>query len=142
LNDDSRLPRKSAQQDFEVGALERHAAGGGAKGRPRDVQENRTASPGSPGPRVVVDLNDEVVEAVGALEPVPRLAGPTPNGAVVAPVGRIFAPGVGRADTPQREKAPRPGKPIGPPPKAQGMKTTARGAAIAFALIGSDAASA
>src|SRR5438270_10398065 len=39
------------------------------------VQEHRAAAAGDAGPRVVVDLDDEIIEMVGALEPVtPQLA--------------------------------------------------------------------
>ena len=66
------------------------------------MNENRAAATGDPGPRVVVDLDEHVVEAVAAPKPVAWFIGRPREGAVVAPVGWVFAPGVVAADPADR----------------------------------------
>jgi hypothetical protein len=62
------------------------------------VDEYRTAASGDPGPRIVVDLDNQIVESIGAPEPITWFIGRAPESAIVAPVGRIFTPSVGGAD--------------------------------------------
>jgi hypothetical protein len=104
------------------------------------VQEYGAAPAGDPWPGIVVDFDDQVVERVVATEPVAWFSGRPAEGPIVTAVMRVFAPSVGWTD-------PAPGKPglqvrqpIGTPPQPDRMKPAVRGAAIAFALIGLDAA--
>jgi hypothetical protein len=97
---------------------------------------------GHPRPRIVIDFDNDVVEAVRPPEPVAWFNGRPSKRAVVATVLWIFAPGVGRADPAGRQRGPRQGKPVRPPPQSRGPERTARGAAIALALIGLDTAAA
>jgi hypothetical protein len=70
MNLDSRIRAYSAHQHFEITRPERNTAGGGLEARPSDMQEHRTAAPSNARPRVVIDLDDEVIEAVCAHEPI------------------------------------------------------------------------
>src|SRR5580692_11218736 len=80
--------------------------------------------------------------AVAAAQPVAWFIGRAPEGLVVAPVVRILAPGIVRADAADRQQGPRPWQAVGAPPQPQRAKSAARGAAVAFALIGLDAGAA
>jgi len=77
---------------------QRDAASGRRQGWPPDVDEHGAAATGDAGPRVVIDLNKDVVEVIVAPKPVAWFIGRPPEGAVVAPVGGIFAPRIGAAD--------------------------------------------
>ena len=50
----------------------------------------------------MIELEKNVVEAVVPPEPVAWFIGRPPEGAVVAPIGWVFTPGVGGADTANR----------------------------------------
>ena len=121
---------------------QRDAAGGRREARPGHMEEDGAAAAGHPRPGVVVDLDDDVVEAVVAPEPVAWFIGRAPERPVVAPVVRVLAPGIVRADAADRQQRPRPRQAVGPPPQPQRAKSAARGAAVAFALVGLDAGAA
>ena len=114
----------------------------GAKSGLRHVDENGAAAAGHARPGVVVDFDDHVVEAVAAAQPVAWFIGRAPEGLVVAPVVRVLAPGIVRADAADRQQGPRPRQAVGAPPQPHRAKSAAWGAAIAFALIGLDAGAA
>jgi len=69
----------------QIVALERHAAGGRRQTRPGDMDEDGAAQPGHPRPGVVVDLDDQVVEAIPPAEPVAWFIGRAVERAVVTP---------------------------------------------------------
>ena len=70
------------------------------------MDEHGAAPAGDAGPRVVVDFDEEVVEVVVAPEPVAWFIGRAPERPVVAPVGRVLAPGVaGRCGAPAAASA-------------------------------------
>ncbi len=50
----------------------------------------------------MVDFDNEVIEIVGAAEPVTRFIGRPPKGPIVAPIVGILAPGVVWADPANR----------------------------------------
>ena len=112
----SRAGRCRRRKSF---AVERDAAGGAGPVRPRHMHEHRAAAAGDARAGVVVELDDEVVEAVVAPEPVAWFIGRPPERPIVAPVGRVFAPGQRRIDAPRRQPGARPRPPIGAPPQAQ-----------------------
>jgi hypothetical protein len=104
------------------------------------MQEHGTAAAGGAGTRVVVDLDDEVIEMVVAPEPVAaRIAG-APDRLILMPVGRVLAPGVGWRDGANGQVRARPHVAVGAPPQPARVEGAARGAAVAFALVGEDAA--
>ena len=103
------------------------------------MDKDGTAPPGDPGSRVVVNLDNHVVKAVVAPEPIAWVIGRPPEGMVVAPIRRVFAPRILRPDAAGRQECARPTQPIGPPPQPHGSKPAARRAAVALAFIGLDA---
>ena len=106
------------------------------------MDEDRAAAAGDPRPGIVVDLDNEVVEAIVTAQPVARFLGRARERAVIAPVVRVFAPGVMWADAADRQRGARAGQAVGAPPQPQGVKPSARRAAVAFALVGFDAGAA
>src|SRR5689334_14885471 len=104
------------------------------------MQEHRAAAAGNPRTRVVVDLDYEIVEVVLAPQAVAALAAAETNRLIVMTIGRVFAPGVLGADRPDRQEGLRPDVTIGAPPQPARVKDAERGAAVALALVGLDAA--
>jgi len=90
----------------------------------------------------MVDFDDEIVEAVLPPEPVAWFIGRAVERPVITPVGRILAPGYVAADAVDGEQRLGPDEAVGPPPQPDRAEPAARGAAIAFALVGPDAAAA
>ena len=80
------------------------------------MDEHAAAATGDARPRVVVKFEKNVVKGVVAPEAVAWFIGRPPEWAVVAPIGRIFAPGLARTDPANREEGPRPRQAISPPP--------------------------
>ena len=68
-----RGPRRGEQPAQRIG-FERDAARGRREARPRHMDEHRAAAAGDARPGVVVELDDEVVEMVGAPQPVAGMA--------------------------------------------------------------------
>jgi len=102
------------------------------------MNEHGAAAAGYAGPRVVIDFDDNVVEAVVAAEPIARLVRQAAKRTVIAAIGRVLAPSVVGADAADRQQRPRPRQPVGPPPQANGVKPAGRGAAVAFAFCRPD----
>ena len=102
------------------------------------MQEHGTAATGDAGPRVVIDLDDQVVEPVVAPEPVAWLMGRAAKRAVVAAVAGILAPGHRRIDAGGRQ--PRCGlrTAVGAPPQPPKPEQAARRGPVTFALVGPD----
>jgi hypothetical protein len=142
MNYDSGLRPKPTRQHLQIARPKRDATGGRRETRARDVDKNRTAKPGNAWPCVVVDLDDDVIEAVVTPKPVAWFIGRPPKCMVVAPVVGVFAPSVGGTDTANREPCPRTGQPIGAPPQSHRTKLPVRCAAIALPLAGPDAGAA
>ena len=72
----------------------RHAAGGGGQARLGEVQEYRATAACDPGPRVVVNFNNEIIKMILPPQPVAGLTGGHPDRLVIAAVCRVLAPGV------------------------------------------------
>jgi hypothetical protein len=116
MNNDSRLSRDPANQCQKVVTSQGDTAGGRRQAWAGDVDEHGAAATGNPGPRVVIEFEKNVVEGVVAPEAVAWFIGRPPERAVIAPISRIFTPGVGGADPAKGERCPRARKAIGPPP--------------------------
>src|SRR5271166_3637945 len=100
------------------------------------MDEYGAATTGNPGPCVVIEFEKNVVEGVVAPEAVAWFIGRAPERAVIAPIGRIFAPGVGRADPAQGKRCLRARKAVGPPPQPHRAKPAAGRSPVALPLIG------
>ncbi len=103
------------------------------------MDEDGAAASGHSGPRIVIDLDDQVIEIIIAPEPVAWFSGRPPEGTIVAPTMWILAPGVVRANPANRQQCPRTQQAVGPPPQPYRMKPALWGAAVAFALGSPDA---
>ena len=98
------------------------------------MDENCAATVGHAGPRVVIELDDEVVKPVVTAEAVAWFIGRPPEGAVIAAVRGVLAPGVVEPDAAHRQQGARVRQAIGSPPQANGAKPARRRPAVAFAL--------
>ena len=121
---------------MQVARLQCHAAGGRTEARPRQMDKNGAASAGHAWPRIMIDLDNNIVEAILPPQPIAWFNGRPLKWTVVAPVPWILAPGVGAADPAGRQRGPWRRKPIRPPPQSQRPERAPRGTAIAFAFVG------
>ena len=103
------------------------------------MQKHRAAAAGHPRAGIVVDLDDEIVEMVIPPQPVAWFSGRAAEGAVIAPVGGIFAPGNVTGNASDGQQCPWPRMPVRPPPQADEPKPPARRGPVAFELVGTDA---
>lgn len=142
MNLNSSLWTDVAQQSPQITQFERDAAGGRRTARARHVDENRTAAPCYAGPRVVIDLDNNVVESVIAPQPISWFIGRPTKEAIVASVGWILAPGIGAANGADRKQCPRSRQTVGSPPQPHRPECAPWGTAIAFPLIRLDAGTA
>lgn len=140
MNRDSRFSRKPAHEPLEVSRPERNAPGRRRETRPGHMNKDRAAKAGNAGPGIVVDLDEQVIEPVIAPKPVAWFIGRPDEGAIVAPVARILAPGVRGTDAADGKGGARPREAIRPPPDPHRPKHPARRPAVTFALAGSHAA--
>src|SRR5262249_28649826 len=108
MNNDSRSWRQPRQKPEYVLARERHASHRRRKTRRSHMQENSAAATGHAGPRVVIDFDDQIVEAVGPRQAIAWFTGRPLERLVVAPIGWVFTPGVVRPDPPDRQQSARP----------------------------------
>jgi hypothetical protein len=142
VNNDSRFSPKASQQNLQIAALQRDTTCCGSERFARDVDEHGAAAAGDPRSHIVVDFDNQVVQPIGAAQKIAWFIGRAAKDPIVAPVGGVLTPGVGRPDWARRQQCTRPRQAVGPPPQPQGMKTAARSGAIALALVGADAATA
>src|ERR1700688_656242 len=115
-------PRVGAQPDeepAEAPGRERDAARGGAKSGAGQMQEDRAAAAGNARARVVIELDEEVVEMVVAPQPVACRVGAELDRPIVAAVARMLAPGVGLTDAAYGEARVRAACAVLTPPQAK-----------------------
>src|SRR3974390_3517665 len=86
--------------------------------------------------RVVINLNDEVVEIIRAREAIGIRAKRQLYRLVVVTVARILAPAVVGANSPRRQESAWTRVPVGAPPQPLEPEVAARGCPVAFALVG------
>src|ERR1700728_1437655 len=96
----------------------RQSACGWGKARPSHVDENRTAAAGYPGPHVMVDFNEKVVEAIAAPKPVAWFIGRPGHGVVIISVGGVLAPGGFTSNAAGWQRGARVPRSIRPPPQS------------------------
>jgi len=104
------------------------------------MQKYRAATAGDARRPVVIDLDEKIVEMIVALEPVTALVAIPPHRLIVMAAPRIFAPGVFGPDGANRQESTRPRMAVRAPPQLAGPEGASRGSAIAFTLVGPDAA--
>jgi hypothetical protein len=103
------------------------------------VDEDSAAAPGDAWSGIVVDLDDKIVEPIGAPEPVAWFTGRPAEWPVVPPIGWVFTPSIIRSDAPDGKQGARPRQAISPPPQANRVKLPRRCRTIAFAFVCFDA---
>jgi len=106
------------------------------------MNENRAAAFCYTRAGVVVDFNNEIVEMIVAPKPVAFRAWRELEGAVIAAVERILAPGVVLCDSPNGQRRLRPRHAVGAPPQPQRPEAPARRGKIAFEFVAFDSAAA
>jgi hypothetical protein len=99
------------------------------------VDENSAAAAGDARPRVVIDLNKQIIQPIAPPKAVAWFIGRSREGTIIPPIGRIFTPSIGRSDTTDWQQCTRTKKAVGPPPQPQWAKQTARRRAVTLALV-------
>src|SRR5580704_14923171 len=138
-DDDPCAGPEPPQQPPQAGGGKRYASGSGPQARAGHMHKYRTATTGDSRPRVVIELNDEIVETIIAPQAVAAGRGIELHRPIVAPVAGILAPGVVSTDTPHGQPGRRARGAIRAPPEAKQPKAAARRAAVALALVGANA---
>ena len=140
LNRNSRFRAEAGKQPPQIGRCQRNAAGRRGAIGAGHMEKNCASPPRHPRTRIVVELDDKVVETIGPPQTVARSSGRTPERPIVARVQRVLAPSKVRRYAPHREQCCGAGVAIGPPPQPYEPKPAARGPTIAFKLVGTHAA--
>src|SRR5215204_4056888 len=103
------------------------------------MQKNRAAASGNPWARVVVELDDQIVEMIIPPQSIAGFTGRAAERPVVAAIAGILGPGEIGRDAPDRQQGARPRRAIRPPPQPYQPKPTARRGAVALAFVGPNA---
>jgi len=140
MNYDPRMRADARQQPAQRVQSKRDTAGGRREAFACGMDEDRATAPGDARPGIVVDLDNEVVERVGAGEPVGAAFLCHGYRPVIAPVRGILAPAVVRLNPPGRQQGRWPRVAVGAPPQPVRMKAAARRRAVTLALVGFNAA--
>jgi len=106
------------------------------------MNKHRAAPAGDPGPSVVIDFDEDIVETILTPKPIAWFNGRPTHRAVIIAVRGVFAPSIGGADPPRRQQSLRTRQAIRPPPQPQREESPARRPPIALAFIRLDAAAA
>ena len=117
----------------------RNPGGRGRSSVARHVNENRAAPSGNPRPRIVVDLDDQVIKRSSRHRRSPAALSVSRSGGYSA--GRE-GPRTSRRrrNRPHRQAGARPWAPVRAPPQPDGPENPARSTAVAFPLVRPDAA--
>ena len=105
------------------------------------MHENGAAASRHARARIMVELDDQIVEVILSSQAVPWLAGFAADGAIVSAIAGVFAPGVIPADRTQGKQRMRTRHAIGAPPQPPQPETATRRRAVAFTFVGIDPAS-
>src|ERR1700733_4817822 len=141
LTDDDLRMRAHLTQELQHGRfLHRNASGGRRKIRANEMKEHRTAAAGNRGLRVVIDLDDEIVEMIVAPESVAAIIISECERPVVMAAQRVFTPGVLWADGANRQKRVRSRRTVGAPPQLPWPESPLWGPAVPLALVRDDSA--
>ena len=107
---------------------------------PRGMDEHRAAASGDTRPRIVINLDDEVIKIVHACQPISACACGYFDRPIVLAVSGIFAPTVRRGYALYRQRCRRAWVLVRAPPQTPEPEAAARRGAIALALVGLDSA--
>src|SRR5271168_2634797 len=107
MNHDSGFRAKSPHQHPEIAWSKSDAPGRRREARPRDVDEYRATTSGNSWAGVVIDFNDDVVEAVLPPKPVAWFTGRPLEGSIITAVAWILTPRIGRVDAADRKLGQR-----------------------------------
>src|SRR5260370_6879545 len=99
------------------------------------MQEHGAAAATDARRGVVVDLDDEIVEAILAGQPVAGLIAAETDGPVVVTIPRVLAPGVLGPDRARRQQGLRPLMAVRAPPQTERMEGTPRRAPPPLPLV-------
>src|SRR5262249_23669760 len=102
------------------------------------MQKHGAAPAGNPGPGVVVDLDQEVVEPILAPEPVAWLIGRAPEWLIVPAAAGVFAPGHAGGDAGRGQQGCRFRATIGAPPQPPQTELAPWRGAVTFTLVGAN----
>ncbi|RKE69293.1 hypothetical protein DFP91_3723 [Pseudorhodoplanes sinuspersici] len=98
-DDNARLWSHPLQQSEKIVPAQRNASSRRFETVARDVNENGAAAAGDARAIVVIDFYNQVVKIIGPHQAVTGLVRLSMHGAVIASVGRVFAPGIGGTDS-------------------------------------------
>jgi hypothetical protein len=105
------------------------------------MKEHGTAAAGDRGLRVVIDLDDEIIEVIVTREPVAAILTAKLDRLVIKAARRVFTPGILGTDGANRQKRLWPRRAIGAPPQSPWPESPFRGSSVALALAGDDSTS-
>src|SRR5258707_7061895 len=116
------------------------AAGGRPEILPCQMQEDRAAAARYTRNRVVIDLDDKIIEMILTHQPVAALTVREPDWLIVVAVPRVFAPRIRGPGGANMQECARPKVPVFRPPQSpRGEKHFLR-SALPLAAIGNQAA--
>jgi hypothetical protein len=104
------------------------------------MDEHRAAAAGNAGPRVMINLDNEIVEMILTRQAIGSRMGADLDGLIVMAIGGVFTPAVRRSDALCRERGKWTCVPVRTPPEPAEAERAARGAAITFAFVGLNSA--
>lgn len=139
MNSDFCSSAETAQEPPQRGRLQSDTACRWAKSGASQVDENRAAAAGHARARVVVELNDQVVQMIASPQAITSLARCQAQGLVVTAVLRVFAPRIEWRDAAGRKLRLRPRRPVRAPPQSLQAEPSTRCSTVAFPLVRLDA---
>src|ERR1700744_2809906 len=104
------------------------------------MKEHGAAAACDRGQRVVIDLDDVIIEMILAREPVAAGLAAESDRLIVMTAGRVFAPGIVGTYDANRQESLWSGRAVGTPPQSTRPESPFRGPAVALAFIGDDSA--
>jgi hypothetical protein len=104
------------------------------------VDEDRAAAAGDARPRIVVNLDDKIIEIIYTCQPIGTCIRWHLDRSIIMAIGRVFAPTVRRGYPLCRKGCCWSRMPVGPPPKPPEPETAPRCTAVAFAFVRLDSA--
>src|SRR5262249_55588772 len=104
------------------------------------MDEHRATASGDTRPRIVINLDDEVIKIIDARQPISACGCGHFDWPIILAVSGIFAPTIRRGYALYRQRCRRTRVLVRTPPQPPEPEAAARRAAIAFALVGLDSA--